>query len=306
MRSIPLLASLILFPLPAFAEGPAFQDSILISTMHYASSQSYLIKKQSCEIASTFSRGNLVSKTIDLTLEGKSQGAAFHCGQSLEQNSLVIGIKAGIEQFVMDGVIVRFEDLTTQYEPYLAFQLSPSFSLGVSEEVSHGENKSLRGNASVSTHRLMVSGTWHEGPWEATLSYGDRYRNPIASSIDIPRSIGFSARHMFSPLLTAGIIYVKTDYPGVASGDDEADLEHTFAGVITSQLSEDFNIELSHMIVVNSEGDDDAKVSITGVAGQYNINSEVRINGFLNQYKGDDKAFDTSMSSFGVGFSLNR
>ncbi len=306
MRPISLLASLVLIPLPAFADDSVFQDSILFSSMHFSSSQSYQINKQNCEAASLFSRGNLVSKTIDLTLEGKSQGASFHCGQSLEQNSLVLGINAENQQTVLDGVIVRFEVLTTTYEPYLAFQLSPSFSLGVSEEVSHGEHKSLSGNASISTHRLIVSGTWHDGPWEATLSYADRYRDPMAPSADIPRSIAVSARHAFSPLLTAGIVYIKTDFPGIASGDEEVDVGHTFAGSVTSQVSEDFNVELSHMFEINSEGDDDAKASITGLVGQYRISSEVRINGFLNQYKGDDKAFDTSMSAFGVGVSLNR
>ncbi len=60
------------------------------------------------------------------------------------------------------------------------------------------------------------------------------------------------------------------------------------------------------MTDINAEGNDDATSNIMGLLGQYKVNTEVKITGFLNQLKGNDKAFDTSMSAFGLGVSLSR
>lgn len=305
-RFIPIVLGLIGFPLNILADESAFEDSSLLSKMYISSSQSYLIKKQSCELVGIFSRGNLVSKTIDFTLEAKSQGGGFHCGQSLEQNSAVIGVKGDIQQSTMDGVIMRFEDLTSNYQPYIAFQLSPNFSFGVSEEIEHTESKTLTGNSSSSSHRLLLSGTWHEGPWETTLSYGDRYRDTMDSNVDIPRSLGLAVRHAFSPLLTAGLVYAKIDYPGIASGGESKAIGHEVAAVISSQVSDVVNVELSYMTEINTQGNDAAKSHIIGLLGQYKINSETKIGGFLNQFKGSDDALDISMSAFGFSVSMSR
>lgn len=245
MRSTWTLFALFGFPLHAFADAAIYEDSVLLSRMYVSASQSYQIQKQSCEFGGLFTHGNLVSKTIDMTLEAKSQGAGFHCGQSLDEHSLIIGIKGDIQQYTMDGVIVRFEDLSTAYEPYLAFQLSPVFSFGVSEEVEVTESKTISGNFSSSTHRLLLSGTFHDGPWEATLSYADRFRDSPFLGIDIPRSLGLVTRYQLSPLLTAGLIYTRTDYPGIASNGESKEMGQDFVGSIASRMTEDINIELS-------------------------------------------------------------
>lgn len=306
MRSTWTFVILVGFPLHAFAEAPAFEDSVLLSPMYISASQSYQIRKQSCEVAGLFSHGNLVSKTIELTLEAKSQGGAFHCGQSLDENSLVIGIKGDIQQYTMDGVIVRFEDLTTSYEPYLAFQISPSFSFGVSEDIETTETKTNNENYSSSTHRLLLSGTWHDGPWEATLSYADRYRNSIIPGLDVPRSLGFVARYQFSPLLTTGFIYTRTDHPGVATNGESMEIGQDFVASIASRMTEELEIELSVMQQKNAEGDKNEKANIMGFMGTYRLGSGIKIGALLNQFKSANDAFDISMTAFGLSLTMSR
>lgn len=305
MRSPWTLFALFGFPLHAFADAPAFEDSVLLSPMYVSASQSYQIRKQSCEVAGLFSRGNLISKTIELTLEAKSQGAGFHCGQSLDDNSLVVGIKGDIQQYTMDGVIVRFEDLTTSYEPYLAFQVTPSFSFGVSESVEATESKTISGNTSSSTRRLLLSGTYHEGPWEVTLSYADRYRSFIPG-LDIPRSLGLVTRYQVSPLLSAGFIYTRTDYPGIASNGQPREMGQDFVASIASRMTEDINIELSYMRETNPEGKKDETSNIIGLMGEYKLASGVKIGALLNQYKSTNDAIDISMTAFGVSVGMSR
>jgi hypothetical protein len=248
----------------------------------------------------------MVSKTIELNLEAKSQGAGFHCGQNLEQNSIVIGVVGKIQQSTMDSVIVRYEDLKTTYQPYVAFQLSSKFSLGVGQEVSNSERKNLNGNASVSTHRLMLSGTWHEGPWELTLAYADRYRDTMVSSADIPRSLALAARFSFSPLLTAGLIYSRIDYPGIASHAMSEEMEHDLAAALSSRLSDAMSVELSYITESNAGGEKGGASHIIGLLGQYKLDSETKLGGFVNQYKSIDNAFDTTMTAFGFNLTLSR
>jgi hypothetical protein len=306
MRSIWTFVILIGFPLHAFAEVPAFEDSVLLSRMYVSASQSYQIKKQSCEVAGLFSRGNMVSKTIELTLEAKSQGGGFHCGQSLDDNSLLVGIKGDIQQYTMDGVIVRFEDLTTSYEPYLTFQVSPSFSFGVSEDIETTETKNNSGNFSSSTQRLLLSGTWHDGPWEATLSYADRYRNSLIPGLDLPRSTAVVARHQFSPLLTTGFIYTRTDYPGIASNGEFMEIGQNFVASVGSRMTEELEVELSFMKATNAEGSKDEKADIMGFMGTYRLGSGLKIGALLNQHKSTNDAFDISMTAFGLNLTMNR
>lgn len=306
MRSTWTFVILVGFPLYAFAEAPAFEDSVLLSHMYVSASQSYQIRKQSCEVAGLFSHGNLISKTIELTLEAKSQGGGFHCGQSLDDSSLVIGVKGDIQQYTMDGVIVRFEDLTTNYEPYVAFQISPSFSFGVSEDMEITETKNNSGNYSSNTQRLLLSGTWHDGPWEATLSYADRYRNSVIPGLDIPRSLSVVARHQFSPLLTTGLIYTRTDYPGVASNGESLEMGQDFVASVASRMTEELEIELSFMQQANAEGKKDEKANIMGFMGRYSLGSGVKIGALLNQYKSTNDAFDISMTAFGLSLSMSR
>lgn len=306
MRSTWTLIALFGFPLPAFADAVTFEDSALLSPLYVSASQSYQIKKQSCEVAGFFSRGNLISKTIDLTLEAKSQGAGFHCGQSLDDNALVVGIKGDIQQYTMDGVIVRFEDLTTNYQPYLAFQLSPVFSFGVSEETEVNESKNNSGNASSNTQRLLLSGTYHDGPWEATLSYTDRYRNTDAPNLDIPRSLSFVGRYQVSPLLSPGFIYRRTDYPGIATNGESMEIGQDIVASIASRMTEEINIELSYMRSMNTEGNKDESADIIGVVGEYKVGSGIKIGALLNQYKSTDDAFDISMTAFGVSLGMSR
>lgn len=306
MRSTWTVFALFGFPLHAFADAVPFEDSVLLSRMYVSASQSYQIQKQNCEIGGLFTHGNLVSKTIDMTLEAKSQGAGFHCGQSLDEHSLIIGIKGDIQQYTMDGVIVRFEDLTTSYEPYLAFQLTPVFSFGVSEEIEVTESKTISGNFSSSTHRLLLSGTFHDGPWEATLSYADRYRDSLIPGLDIPRSLGFVARYQVSPLLTAGFIYTRTDYPGIASNGESNEMGQDFVASIASRMTEDTNIELSYMRETNAEGKKDQTATIIGLTGEYKVAQGIKIGALLNQYKSTNNAFDISMTAFGVSLGLSR
>jgi hypothetical protein len=306
MRSTWTLFALFGFPLHAFADAVAFEDSVLLSPMFVSASQSYQIKKQSCEIGGLFTRGNLVSKTIDLTLEAKSQGAGFHCGQSLDENSLVIGIKGDIQQYTMDGVIMRFEDLTTNYEPYIAFQLSPVFSFSVSQEIEANESKNNSGNFSSNTQRLLLGGTWHEGPWEVTLSYADRYRDSENPGFDIPRSTTFVSRYQVSPLLSAGFIYSRTDYPGIASNGKSKEIGEDFVGSIASRMTDDINIELSYMLATNTEGNTDENAGIMALVGEYKLGSGVKIGASLNQYKSTNDAFDISMTAFGVSLGISR
>ncbi|WP_141733523.1 hypothetical protein [Oligoflexus tunisiensis] len=306
MRLAWMLSVALGLPLYAYAEETVFEDSMLLSNGIIASSQAYQIKKMNCELAGLFSSGNMISKYMGLTLEAKSQGSGFYCAHSLEQNSLIIGINGTIEQTMLDGVIVRYETLNTNYQPFLALQLTPAFSFGVSQEIETGESKTILGRSSGSTHRLLLSGTWHEGPWEATLVYGDRYRDAINPGLDIPRSLGLAVRHQVSPLLTAGLIYTRLDQPGIAHGDESLTFEHNYSGVITSRVTDTLSVELSFTHTQASEGDKDSVDQTIGMMAQYAWDEEIKIAGFLGQLKGDSELWDTTIAAYGFSVSMTR
>jgi long-subunit fatty acid transport protein len=306
MRLTWMLSIALGLPLSAYAEEAVFEDSMLLGSGIIASSQAYQIKKLNCELAGLFSSGNMISKTMDLTMEAKSQGSSFHCGHSLEQNSLVLGVSGRIQQTMLDGLIVRYETLTTDYKPYLAFQLTSNFSLGISQEVKSGESKTMLGRISGSTHRLLLSGSWHEGPWEVTLVYGDRFRDTINPGLDIPRSLGLGVRHQVSPLLTAGFIYTRVDHPGIAYGELSLTFEHNYSAVITSRVTESVSVELSILHTQASDGDKDAVDQKLQMMGQYALNEEIKLGAFLGQMKGDSEAFDTTLAAYGFNVSMTR
>jgi predicted porin len=294
------------FPLPSLADAANFDDSSLFSALYFTSAQSYQIHKQRCELGSVFSRGNLNSKTIDMSLQAHSQGGVFDCAQSLEQKALVIGVSGKIEQTAMDGDLVRYESLATNYAPYLAFQLSPTFSFGVSQAMESAEKKNHTGHHSSSSQRLLLSGTWHEGPWEATIAYADRFRDSTRPSSDLPRSLSFGARYEYSPLLTAGFIYTRTDYPGIDTEGLSSEPGQGVAAALSTQLTPELKIELSYRTESNPDGNADGESHNIGVLGQYKINEEIKIVGFLNQFRSQDRAFTTMMAAYGLGLSLSR
>jgi hypothetical protein len=306
MRKSCLFFVLLGFPLPSLADAVNFDDSTLFSTLYFTSSQSYQIDRQRCELGAIFSRGNLNSKTIDMSLKANSQGGVFDCAQSLEQKSLIIGIRGRIEQTSMDGTMVRYENLSSQYAPYLAFQPFPELSFGISQDIESGEKKSHLGHNSYTSQRLLLSGTWHQGPCEATLAYADRFRDSMRPSSDLPRSLALSTRYQFSPLLTAGLIYTRTDYPGIASQGLALELGQDYAAAISTQITPELTIELSYRTESNPDGNADAESHNIGAMAQYKINDATKITGFLNQYRSQDKAFTTMMAAYGLGVSMSR
>lgn len=292
------------FPLAAQAEESQFDD-LLLSESHFAPSQTYQYSKMHCELAGVLGRGNIEAKDFELMVEIRAQASQFACVHSFDSQAVVIGLAGSITQYTADGLIVRRESLTTASFPFIAFNLVSNFTFGAGLAYEGGEYKTQDGSYSADTKRLIVSGTFHQPDWEATLYYADRYRDTLVAEVDIPRETRLQARYSFLPEATFALISKRVDYPGIADGSAKV-IEKSTQLIATSRFMERYSAELFLQQIKGIDGDANGNGTRMGGMASILLNPDFKVSGSISTYSVDDKDYKYAVNTYEINLSLTR